>query len=270
MVRKKYLTILIIFFLSITGILLLVFLNSSTLSQKSRNLILKTVSPVQRAAVGAVSQTARLAKAMVSSFSLSKEIERLKKENLSLQSQIVALKEVQRENEILRSQLSFNPPPSYRVVTANVIARNPDRLRQQLLIDQGTKSGLYKDAAVLASGGILIGRVKEVLADTASILLLNDQRSAINALTEDSRASGLLKVAVDGSLYLELILQEKEVKTGERVMTSGLGGIFPKGLLIGEVREVKQSDLEAFKKAKVELLANPYEQEIVFVLLRAD
>jgi rod shape-determining protein MreC len=104
---------------------------------------------------------------------------------------------------------------------------------------------------VVSGGPRLIGRVAEVGPRTAKVQLINDSNSSIAALLQNSRVTGLVVGQPDGSLHLEYLPQEEDISVGEIVLSSGLGGFLPRGLVIGQVTEVHQMDYELFQVAIV-------------------
>lgn len=205
---------------------------------------------------------------------LRQENELLKRRAEELTVQLVALQEVVAENELLRTELGFvRSQRSLRVMGANVEARvagrEPGNLIRALLISTGADGGLLPDMPVVTGRG-LVGRVVEVAGRSAQVLLINDARSAVAALVQRSRASGIVKGQLDGSIVMEGIDRDADVQVGDVVLTSGLGDVFPKGIVIGQVSEVVRSDTAMFQKAVISPSVDLSDLEVVVVILEHD
>lgn len=188
--------------------------------------------------------------------------------NLELQSGFIKLQEVARENDILKAQLEIKKTQkeNYNYIMADVFGYSPTNLDQYVFINKGSQDGVAKDAAVVISGNVLVGKVGEVFPAKAKIILLNNSNSAINALTQINRSSGVLKGSRGTGVFLEMVPQDKNLETGEQIISAGSGNNFPKGLLIGEVSDIMTSDVEAFKRAKIKPAADIDSLETVFVI----
>lgn len=195
-------------------------------------------------------------------FTTFHELRTLRRENEALRDladklmiENVRLKEAEAENENLRRLLQFtraNPHQEYRAaeVIGRVIGRDPSSFLSYLTIDLGSKQGVEHGMPVVTDKG-LVGRIAEVGFSSSKVLLIIDARSSVNALIQSSRASGMVEGVLGGGLVMRYIPQDQLVSVGDVVLTSGLGGNFPKGLVIGQVMAVHQQDIEMFQQAQV-------------------
>ncbi|MDQ3328054.1 MAG: rod shape-determining protein MreC [Chloroflexota bacterium] len=227
--------------------------------------------PVENA-LGAVAEPvqrtlAPVASGMRSVFSGLGSGTRLQSENRALQSEVdrltaenVRLRLLQSENDELRQQLGFTTSnPELSVVQASVIGRDPASVRQYLVIDRGTADGIARNMAVVQSGGALIGKVLRVESRRAEVLLLTDIESAVNAKVERTGADGIVEGQWQKGSLLEMRYIEQgptadgapRIQKNDWVVTSGLGGNVPDGLLIGRVASVTQSDSGLEQRAQV-------------------
>jgi len=196
--------------------------------------------------------------------SLAGENQKLILENLELQSKLSVLKEAQHENEILKKELGFaNTQGDLKLIPANIIGRSITGFLRTIIIDRGTKNGIKSGQAVM-SQGFLVGVVREVYENSSEVTLITNYNSLVPVILQDSRATGLLRGGLKG-LTVEEIPLNIEVKTDERVVTSGLGGEIPPGILIGQVGEVISHEGEIFQKATVNSPVQIYYLEFVFV-----
>lgn len=155
--------------------------------------------------------------------------------------------ELEKENERLRKLLDFKKQTPYKTLAARVIAWDLVPWRKTLLIDKGSKQGVKKRMAIVSAEG-LVGRVVEVAPFSARAVLLLDPESRVSGIFQDSRDLGV--VEGDGSTLLRVthIDRQSAVKVGDRVLSSGLGGVYPKGISIGTVEMVstEKESLELF------------------------
>jgi len=211
----------------------------------------------------------------------AKHLNSLRAENQELRRQVnelllgnVHLIEVEQQNLQLRELLDFkqkNPDYTVRVgevigrlSPATVVGRDPNNLTQALIIDQGAADGVHKGMPVVTAGG-LVGRVVEADLNWAKVLLLTDSSSHVSALLQTSRATGVV-IGRQGRLYLRYVPQGDELTEGDIVVTSGLGGHFPKGLVIGQVSLVRKRDVDMFQEAEIRSVVDFSRLELVIVL----
>jgi len=188
----------------------------------------------------------------------------------SLMIENVRLKEVESENETLRRLLGFiqaNPTHSYKAaeVQGRVIGRDPSNFLSYLIIDSGSQQGIEKGMPVVTERG-LVGRITDVGSNWAKVMLIIDPSSSVNALIQTSRATGVVEGQVGGSLVMKYIPQGDTVNVNDIVLTSGLGGNFPKMLIIGQVTAVHQRDIEMFQQAHIQPTVDFNNLEIVLVI----
>jgi rod shape-determining protein MreC len=179
---------------------------------------------------------------------LEKQINRLLIEN-------VQLREIEAENANLRRLLAFaqrHPWLEFRgaEVTARVIGRDPTNLSNYLLINLGSEHGIREGMPVITESG-LVGRISRANSTCSQVLLLTDPTSAVNAIIQSSRLTGIVQGRVGGGLIMDYIPQDATITPGEIVITSGLGGNFPRRLVIGQITAVYQRDYEMFQRAVV-------------------
>ncbi len=198
---------------------------------------------------------------------LRAEDEALREANIALRSQIVALQEAQIENETLRRQLNFkSAAPNYELLSAEVIGHDPNNLLRYLIIDRGSADGISRSMPVLTAEGV-VGRISEVSANSAQVMLITDPSSSISALIQRSRATGIVQGYPGDELVMRYIPQGDTVLPGDMVLTSGLGGNFPKRLVIGQVASVEKQDVAMFQEARLIPAVNLRDLEMVMVLL---
>lgn len=262
--RSTVLIILIL--LSLAGLAL----DQNERLQPFEDLALRFVVPVQ-------GKLTSLANSLSDLTQTTRDLRELRRRNEDLQSladslmiENVRLKEIESENETLRRLLNFtqaNPTHSYKAaeVKGRVIGRDPSNFLSYLIIDLGSQQGIEKGMPVVAERG-LVGRITDVGSNWAKVMLIIDPSSSVNALIQSSRATGVVEGQVGGSLVMKYIPQGETVNVNDIVLTSGLGGNFPKKLIIGQVTTVQQRDIEMFQEAHIRPTVDFNNLEIVLVI----
>ncbi len=178
----------------------------------------------------------------------TKDYSRLQAENQMLQQRVaelaadnIRLEEYKQENDRLRALLDYKEAnkQAFHFSVAQVIGRNPSNWYHTLTIGLGSKAGLEKNQVVLTHQGV-VGRIIAVTPYTAEVLLLLDREGALAAMVQDSRVPGIVEGSVDypGCLQMVRISRDAPVQEYQFVVTSGMGGIFPKGLPLGKIVKI--------------------------------
>jgi rod shape-determining protein MreC len=193
---------------------------------------------------------------------------KLLRENIKeLNSRIIASREAMLANERLRKLLEMKGSLKTPSLTATVIGEDASPWFKTILLDRGSVDGLKEGMAVIASDGI-IGQLVKVAAKSSRVLLITDHASGVAGLIQRSRARGVVKGKGDGTCILEFSLSTEDVTVGDTVITSGIGGVFPKGLKIGEVSMVKKGEYGIFQIVGIRPAVNLARLEEVLVLLQ--
>ena len=234
------------------------------------DLALRFVVPVQEKLTSLANSISDLTQTTQDIRELHRRNEELQGLADSLMIENVRLKEIESENETLRRLLGFtqaNPTHSYKAaeVKGRVIGRDPSNFLSYLTIDSGSQQGIEKGMPVVTELG-LVGRITEVGSNWAKVMLIIDPSSSVNALIQSSRATGVVEGQVGGSLVMKYIPQRDTVNVNDIVLTSGLGGNFPKMLIIGQVTAVYQRDIEMFQQADIRPTVDFNNLEIVLVI----
>ena len=181
----------------------------------------------------------------------------LREENNTLRSRIDILnrkietyKVIQDENDRLKNFLNFRKATPYTVLPAQVIGRDPSNWSNSLIIDKGLSSGVSRNKAVISTKG-LVGRVVELGLKSAKVLLITDPNSKVGVIIQRNRQGGMLVGRPDGKCRMIYIALDSDVAIGDRVLTAGLGSIFPKDVLVGEVLSVDKEPGRLYKYAVI-------------------
>ena len=169
----------------------------------------------------------------------------LKAQNLELKQRLAALEEAKLENDRIRQLVDFAKAQNLPTVGATVIGRPTDSSQRSILIDRGTSSGVARGDSVIASGG-LVGQVVEVTPWNAQVRLITDPESGVAVLVQRTRSSGIIRGTLEGPLALEFVEKKFAPVVGDVLLTSGLGGVYPKGIVVGEVTSVATPSTDLF------------------------
>jgi len=238
-------------------------------------------APLQRGATRAIEQIGSLFRTVREVRELQAQVEELQQQVEALSIENVRLQEFQAEVVQLRALLNFVAEnPSWTYLGADVVGREacayapcgevigdePNPYLRSLSVNVGSEEGVEVGMPVLTGGAVLIGRAAEVGPHTTKVQLLTDTGSAVAAMLQQSRATGLVVGRPDGTLRMLYIPQEEEVQVGDIVLTSGLAGTLPRGLVIGQVTAVEQKDIALFQEAVVRPAVDYREVELVLVI----
>ena len=257
----------IILILALSLVLAWSILDRMSVSNPIRDAFSRTVSPVQFALQQFARPLVRTLGKLDRLASLEGENESLRRENESLRNQLILSREAQVENERLRSLLSFKSAvPNFRLLSAEVIGYDPGNILQRFIIDRGAEDRVEPGMPVLAAGG-LVGRISQVSVMSSKVMLITDPSSSVTASIQRSRATGVVQGAAGNVLVMRYIPQGDTVTPGDVVLTSGLGGNFPRRLIIGYVASVTTRDVGMFQEAEIVPAVSLRDIEAVMVLL---
>ena len=257
---KKWRWVIIVLVLAIIGIFVLPIRATDSLRNYSWQII-KPVSFVFRSTIG---KTFPFLRDIFQFRSIVRQNSNLVRENMDLQSRLAKLSEVDYENEILKKELGFmNNQDQTKMLPAAVVGQSNGYLRS-LVIDKGEKAGLIEGSAVV-SQGILVGVVTKVRQDNSDVTLITDFNSLVPVMLSTSRGTGLLRGGLQG-LAIEDIPLNVGIKKSEDVLTSGLGGQIPPGILVGKTAETISKEGEIFQKVAVNSSIDFSRLEVLFVV----
>lgn len=263
--RKKHffnrwrliITVLVIAFLGL-------FLSPTGFTRPLRNTFWQILSPIGRGLRSSLGQTMPVVRDVFQFGRVLKQNSDLIQENLNLQSRLAVMTEMQYENEILKKELGFmKNTDSSKVIPGAIIGQSSGYLKS-VIIDKGTSDGLSNGDAVI-SQGVLVGILTDAGKNNSEVTLITDFNSLVPVTTQDSRATGLLRGGLQG-LVVEEVPLNMTIKSGENVVTSGLGGQIPSGILIGKTTEIISKEGEIFQKVAVASPVDFARLEVLFVI----
>ncbi len=196
----------------------------------------------------------------------------VREENLHLQQRLAQLEAQQRrmveletENRHLADLLELRDALSTTAIAANVIGSDATGLSRTLMLSEGERQGLQRDMAVISTNGV-VGKLISVSHDAARVLLISDHNSALDAFDQRSRARGIIAGIVEDGLTMKYVDRSEDIKSGDMIVTSGLDGIFPRGLLVGTVARVSREGPGLFLNVEVKAAVDFRELEQVMIL----
>ena len=231
----------------------------------AKRALLMTVAPFIRATAWVGGGAQAVWREYVDLRGVQAENRRLRGEMQELQQRLESLQEMTLENRRLQAVLEMPAPPAGRPVVAQVIAKDATNWFRTLLIDRGSGDGLERNAPVLTPQGV-VGRVVEVAPIAARVQLVTDPVSSVGALIQRTRVSGIAAGDGGATLRLRYLPLMADVEVGDRVVTSGMGGVFPKGIPLGTVTARERRSGALFQEAILQPAADLSRLEEVVVL----
>lgn len=189
----------------------------------------------------------------------------LRAENEQLRSRNAELEETNQSTQRLQGLLDLKNTYNLQSTGARVISGSTDSFNNTIMIDKGTTSGLAVGMPVVDSGGV-IGQIIECGPTTSTVRLITDEKSGVAAMVQSSRAQGMLMGSASRQITLNLINTNQKVSVGDTVVTSGLGGVFPKGLPLGKVTSVEAAPGSLYYTIVIEPYGNVSTNEEVMVI----
>ena len=251
MFLRNYKTVIfVIAFLALALILLSYSLKHGTGTGFVKKIVLEAAAPVHNILILSVKSVSDAWFRYVFLVGLQQDNIDLKKKINELKAELILYQEGYLESQRLKKLLSLKDTYSYHFISAQVIAKEPAALSRIIMINKGSAHGLKTGMPVIAPPG-LVGRLTDVSWHVSKVLLFIDESSNIDAILQGPRTQGIIRGAGSRGCELRYILKNQDVKEGEVVVSSGIGGVFPKGLLIGVVRGVVKHDTGLFLNINV-------------------
>lgn len=250
--------------------LLIIWWNPSGFFNGMRNFFVGITLPIQRTFSNSANKISSFSEAISLIGKIKKENKYLIEENLKLKTEIVNLADVTKENNDLRNQLNILPREKFNLEAAHIIGRDNYDNNSWVLVDKGEKNGIKKGMTVIVSEGILVGKVQEVFDRTAKIIFITDKTMSVNVETVETGAIGVIKGTYGLGLTMDLVLQTDNLKNGDKVITSDISQNIPRGLLVGEIKEIDPTKNDLFQKAIIAPPIDFYKLRFVFIIKDAN
>lgn len=256
-----------IIMIAVTAAILAIMAVSFKTETSAASAIGSVFAPVQKAAAFIVNGISGGIADIKNSSKNARSLKLLKKKNAELSDEVRMLESYKKENEQLRSLLELKKNDTEGNYTAaNVIGRDSDGVYYTLTIDKGSRDGIKQDASVIVSEG-LVGAVCEVAKNFSKVRTLLDAESSVSVICPRSGDMAIVDGASgqNGLCSMNYIDKDAKIVVGDSVETSGTGGVFPRGILVGKVTAIKNDDRGLTMTAIVETGANPRKIKEVLV-----
>ncbi len=235
------------------------------------NAVISVTSPIQTlfSSIGGRVQAA---------YNFIAELQHLSAENRRLRQKVeeyeqaaLVAEELKQENQRLREMLEFQEREAFALEPAQVIGRSPDTWNQTIVINRGKNQGVKQNMPVINTEG-LVGHITSVSSSTSKVLLIINPDSAVSGMVQESREMGMVEGEGIESSKLQMINipKDAEISLGQNIISSGVGPVFPKGLLVGHVEEIKEEMSGFTNRAIIEPAVKFSTLEEVFVVKSGD
>ncbi len=178
------------------------------------------------------------------------QLEALRTQNVELRRRVSTLEEARLENLRLKKLAGFTQAANTKTVGARVIGRPTNQWEGVITIDRGTDDGITAGMPVVGAQGLL-GQTVGVTKSAAKVRLITDPQSGVASMIQSTRAEGVVRGSIEGKLTMEFVSAETTVRVGDIVISSGMGGVYPKGLIVGEVTRVQSSPSALYQEIDV-------------------
>jgi len=234
-------------------------------------IILYLVSPIQ----GFIAHTEKKSKnffvTYINLINVQKKNDELFTELNRMHFLVNQLEEAKIENQRLRKMLEFKDESPFEIIAAQIISTDATSYGRTIRVNVGKRNRVELDNAVISYNGI-IGKVISTLDNYSDVMLITDTNSAIDVLSQRTRARGIARGSINEpmKLSLDFVSREEDIQEGDQIVTSGIGGIWPKGLLVGKVTKVEKGDEFLFKLIEIEPSTDFSKLEELFIIAKAD
>lgn len=233
--KHKYIYLFVI--LCLISIYLLAFGKGRSLVYKS---LIDFFSPIEKSASIANFKISKIYQDINSYIWLKSQNDKLKEEVKLLRANDEILRELELENGRLKKMLDFKKETQYKLVASSVIGREPTNLFYGCIIDKGTDSGIRKNMVVITNEG-LVGKIIFATSMTAKVMFIIDPNNKVSAIDQNTRSFGILTGTGKDYCLLKYLSIDDEIILGDKILTSGEGGVYPKGISIGRISKLRRS-----------------------------
>lgn len=181
--------------------------------------------------------------------SIRKEVINLRLQNQELLNQVSLLQELRKENQDLRTALELQLQKDFKLVLVKIISKSTSE--NSILIDKGSEDGLVLNAPVINQNRVLFGKISEVYKNFSRVTLPTDNKFVSDVVIQTKEIYGVVRGMGEADLLLDLIPKDSEIKEGDILVTSNLEGVFPKNLLIGEIKTIKKEATKPYQTGEV-------------------
>ena len=264
--KKMVMIIGVIVLIAVNIILLSVFNRRYISYYRPGRIAISLIAPFQKASTSSIHFVRDIWRHYFFIVNVAKENDNYQRAlNKALENNI-QLKEFKLSNSRLRNLLNFEKTITDRVLSAEVIGKDPSPWFKTVLIDKGKNDGVETGMAVVVPKGIA-GQVTDVSSNYSKVLLIIDHNSAVDALVQNDRARGIIKGGSGGQCLFKYVLRKHDIAIDDIVVSSGLDGVFPKGLAVGYISGIIKPKSGIFQEVTVTPYVDFEKLEEVLVIL---
>lgn len=237
-----------------TGILISLFLSLIlfaiySFQDKIKNFFYLIFSPIQRLIFNFTGRLANFYGLIVEKILLKEENEKLKSEIKKLVGENERLKELKKENEVLRGALKMGMEKEFELEIARFAGKEVSG--DFLIIDKGMENGIKEGMVVITPEKSLVGKISKVYSNFSTVQIFTDNNFSFDIKMSEKEVTSLAKGMGNFKAQIQFLPKEKTISVGDKVLTSSLGGKFPAGIFVGEIVKVEKSDIEFYQKAQL-------------------
>jgi rod shape-determining protein MreC len=230
--------------------LVLVLAMSPRTTQKAQSTFLDVIAPFLKTGSAVQLRIAKVQKGLETLDQLERENSELKVQNKELKAINETLRDLEAENGKLREALKYRQRSAFKLIPARVIARSASTWWNTVMIDRGFDDGIKSDMSIITEDG-LVGKTTTVARNISAVVLISDETCKVAASVEGSREQGIAEgertsTSARPELGLAFLSKNANLQPGMKVMSSGVGGVFPSGIEIGVVKEFHARDLDGY------------------------
>jgi rod shape-determining protein MreC len=248
--RRRRASLVIVVLILCAGFFVYLQLSGRSGADALHTMGLRVLTPFQRAFHWGIGSVRSVFKNYVFLVNLKEENSRLQEEVRRLKREQADLRESAQAFERLRHILLFKERVPVTMISAEVIACSPSAWLRTIVINKGERDGVKKEMPVVTWEGV-VGRVLRTSPHASVVLLVIDRNSSVDAVVQRTRTQGIVEGEGGGQCYVRYIPRTEDIQVGDTIITSGLEGIFPKGLFVGEVVKVVKKDYGLFQEIEI-------------------
>jgi rod shape-determining protein MreC len=257
------------FFIAVFSVLAVVLLNRFLLNNFLQNLVYGAVAKPGAFFVDELAKLPRFARVFWKAGVVVAENKKLKQENIDLLGRSAAVEGLERENDLLRSQLQVSKKQKPQLLMVKIFAIEKGPLSSVAFINKGAADGVKKTMPIIGGGNVLVGIIDQVFDQSAIVLLVDDPRVKISVRTQGTGILADTKGELAGNFSLGMITSKDEIKEGDIMVTNGLDGL-AESLLVGRISKVELTGGDLFKKVSGKSLFDPSLGSSLFVILNQE
>jgi len=251
------------FFIGIIIVVLVIFL-LNIFSKNVRGFFYSISSPISKVLWEGGDKASDFFEAIIKIKTLKNEADELKLKNQELLAEVITLEKLRKENEILRTALGIELQKDFKLILTQITGK--DISQDFILVDKGSDDGISEGMPVITQQKVLLGKVCEVYKNFSKIMLISNRKSSFDVEIKEKDISAIVRGKGNLKVFLDLVPRDKEISQEDIIITTSLGGVFPSGLLVGKITEIKKDDIESLQQAEVKPAFDMKDVNYLFII----